>query len=513
MNRRTLREIRRLWSRREALQGLGAMGVTAVACKTDAEDAAGTEGPATTSGDETTSSSSSSSADTSSESSSDGSESSSTGEVGPPQSDCEATGTATFEELFGPIEHIVVLMMENRSFDQIFGSLSLLEGRAVDGLTGKESNPDPDGNPVVVYNLGAANIEGDPSHSWNSSRAQWNEGANDGFVQNYADTEGPADPGVVMGYYDRARLPVSYTLADNYALCDRWFCSVMGPTWPNRFHLNLGTSHGIMSNDAITEVPSIFDRLDDAGITNRYFNAGLPFAFSYGKTEGFGTMNEFFEAAAAGTLPAFCMVDPIFTIGENIGNDDHPPCDPMLGQAFIATVYEALAQSPAWNNTLLVLTYDEHGGMYDHVSPPETEDERPEFRQLGFRVPSIVIGARVRRGCVVSTTYDHVSVVSTVTRKWNLESLSSRVDATVDLADCMDPAFIDDPQPPVALPTMSVRRPPEVAEGAKLPGQRELLEVAEKHGWDRARRVAHANASIDAIYEWGRKLGVLRVED
>jgi phospholipase C len=511
MNRRTLLQIRRLWSRREALQGLGAIGVTTVACGDDGVDAQGTDETGTTSSDDTTTSSSSSSsgADSSSESSSG---SSSTGEVGPPQSDCEAPGSATFDELFGPIEHVVVLMMENRSFDQIFGSLSLLEGRAVDGLTGKESNPDLQGNPVVVYNLGAANIEGDPSHGWDASRAQWNEGANNGFVVDFAG-EGAPDPGVVMGYYDRERLPVSYTLADNYALCDRWFCSVMGPTWPNRFYANLGTSHGLMSNEPITEVPSIFDRLDDVGATNVYYNAGLPFAFSYGKTMGFGTMAEFFEAAAAGTLPAFCMVDPIFTIGENIGNDDHPPCDPMLGQAFIATVYEALAQSPAWDNTLLILTYDEHGGVYDHVSPPETDDERPEFRQLGFRVPAIVIGARVRRGCVVSTQFDHVSITSTVTRKWGLEPLTPRVESTTDLADCMDPAFIDDPQPPVPLPQLVVRKRPIVEAGTELPGQKELLDVAQKHGWDRARRVQHEAASIDAIYAWGERLGVLRIED
>jgi len=147
------------------------------------------------------------------------------------------------------------------------------------------------------------------------------------------------------------------------------------------------------------------------------------------------------------------------------------------------------------------------------VSPPETEDGLPEFRQLGFRVPAVVIGARVRRGCVVSTQYDHVSIVSTVTRKWDLEPLSTRVESTSDLADCMDPAFIDDPQPPVALPQMLVRKRPIAEANAKLPGQRELLAIADKHGWDRARRVQHEAASIDAIYAWGHKLGVLRVED
>lgn len=511
MHRRRLRELRHLWSRREALGAIGTLGLTGLACSTDDDpDAAGTEttSPGTSSSDATTSSSSSADTTSSTESSSD----SSTGDAGPPQSDCESTATATFDELFAPIEHIVVLMMENRSFDHLFGSLSLLEGRAVDGLTGRETNPDGNGDPVAVFNLGAANIETDPSHSWDGSHAQWNDGANDGFVTSFA-AAGAPDPGQIMGYYDRARLPISYALADHYALCERWFASVMGPTWPNRFHLNLGTSHGAMTNDPISDVPSVFDRLDDAGISNVYYNAGLPFAFSYGKTTGFGTMTEFFEAAAAGTLPSFCMVDPVFTIGENIGNDDHPPCDPMLGQAFIASIYAALAASPKWNNTLLVLTYDEHGGLFDHVPPPQTEDERPEFRQLGFRVPAVVIGARVRRGCVNATQLDHVSVVSTITRKWGLEPLSTRVTSTNDLSSCLDPAFIDDPQPAIDLPMLTVRRPAEPPEGTVLPGQRELLELCERHAWDRGRRRAHAAASLDAILAWGERLGVLRIVD
>lgn len=508
MHRRTLRRIRNAWSRRDALRGLGALGIAPLACNSDDATIDGTTSESTTTDATTTSDDDSSSstavADTST------SESSSTGEDPPPQSDCESSDEASFDALFAGIDHIVVLMMENRSFDHVFGALALLEGRTVDGLTGRESNPDGNGDPVAVFPLGEANVEGDPSHSWEGSRAQWNEGANDGFVQSFENTGGPV-PEQVMGYYDRARLPVSYALADHYALCDRYFASVMGPTWPNRFHANLGTSNGTMSNDAVSDLPSIFDRLDEAGVSNVYYNAGIPFAFTFGKTEGFGTMAEFFDAAAAGTLPSFCMVDPIFTVGENLGNDDHPPVDPSFGQAFIASVYQALANSPSWNNTLLVLTYDEHGGFFDHVAPPETTDDIPEFRQLGFRVPTVVIGPRVRRGCVTSTVLDHVAIVATVTRKWGLAPLSSRADASADFSVCLDPAFIDDPQPPAPIPALAVRRPREVGPDETLPGQRELLELAERHGWDRARRRKHEADTVDAILHWGRKLGVLRV--
>lgn len=512
MHRRTLRQLRHLWSRRDALRGLGALGVVApIACRSEDVSVGDTTSGDSTTGETTSTTevdtgSSSGLADTSSD------DSSSTGVDTPPQSDCESDETASFDELFAGIDHIVVLVMENRSFDHVLGSLALVEGRTLDGLSGRESNPDGDGNPVAVFPLGAANVEGDPSHSWNGSRVQWNEGANDGFVQSFETSGGPM-PEQVMGYYERARLPITYALADNYAVCDRYFASVMGPTWPNRFHLNLGTSNGTMTNDAVSGLPSLFDRLDDAGISNVYYNAGIPFAFTFGKTEGFGTMSEFFDAAAAGTLPSFCMVDPIFTVGENLGNDDHPPVDPSFGQAFIASVYRALAASPSWNNTLLILTYDEHGGFFDHVPPPTTEDDLPEFRQLGFRVPTILIGPRVRRGCVTSTQLDHVSVVATVTRKWGLVPLSARAETTADLSSCMDPAFIDDPQPPAPIPELSVRRPPVVDPDVKRPGQTELLELAARHGWDRARRQKHEAEAFEAIMHWGQRLGVLRIVD
>lgn len=512
MHRKTLSELRRLWSRRRAMGAIATVGLGTTACKSDASSDDGTTGDdETTDADATTTTTTGTTTGDSSTSGADES-SSSTGD-GPIMSDCEDPGSLSFDELLANVDHIVVVMMENRSFDHVFGSLAL-EGRTIDGLTGKESNPGAGGGDAVpVFALTDTVVAFDPDHSWNGSRQQWNDGDNDGFVQSYAD-EGAPDPTLVMGYYERATLPVSYALADAYSVCDRWFCSVMGPTWPNRFHLHLGTSGGMMTNDGVSEIPSIWDRLTESGITNVYYSSNVPFTLTFGKTDGVEQISAFFEAAAADTLPQFCMIDPVFTdfaTDPSTGTDDHPPADVSMGQAFIASVYAAIANSPAWNRTLMILTYDEHGGFYDHVSPPTTVDDLPEFEQLGFRVPALVIGPHVRRGCVSSTTFDHVSVLSTVTKKWGLEPLNMRVEMTSDLSSCIDPSFVDDPQPPAPLPMMVVRRPTPVTAKTTGSSHDKLFALAARHGHDATTRRAAADASLHAILSWGERLGALKV--
>lgn len=151
-------------------------------------------------------------------------------------------------------------------------------------------------------------------------------------------------------------------------------------------------------------------------------------------------------------MPA--AIDPKY-VGSR-ANDDHPEHDVRLGQALIGSVAAALAQSPHWDRCLLVVTYDEHGGFYDHVAPPQTTDERPEFRQLGFRVPGVVIGPTVRRGCAIDTVFEHTSVIATLTERFGLPVLNDRVAATNDLSSCIDPALIGNPQPPPAIPPVKV---------------------------------------------------------
>ncbi|PRP95647.1 Phospholipase C 2 precursor [Enhygromyxa salina] len=489
-------------SRRRALQGLGALvtAATISACRDDPDSDAGEGGTGTGTGsgdgdgdgDTGTGSDTGTGTDTGTDTGTE------TGtETGDEEYEvCEASELSPAELLSG-IDHIVVVMMENRSFDHYLGGLSLAEGRPVDGLLGSEQNPTLMGDPVSVFNTSKWVHEEDPPHSWNACHAQFNMGANDGFVTEHEGKIGQ-DYAEVMGYYLREQLPVYHALVDEYALCDRWFASVMTSTFPNRFYLHCADSDGTQGNDMIEGVPSIFDQLADAGISHRYYYANLPFVLTYGvpgNAEHLASIAEFYTDAENGELPSFCIIDPILTAGPTIGNDDHPPADVREGQAFVALIYEALAASPQWDRCLLIVTYDEHGGFFDHVPPPTTVDPHPGFEQLGFRVPSIVIGPQVRAGCVNGTVFDHVSVAATVAARWGLDPLNERVAATADLSSCIDPDLIDNPRPPISLPKVTVPLSPIVhVPGVNFGGQVELAALVAKgqrggdQGWIRASR-------------------------
>jgi phospholipase C len=477
---------RRPLSRRRALQGLGALvgAGSLAACGDDGkagdDELDGESGSGTSeSGD--TGDSSSDSSDSSSDGATDTTTDTTTGDD--PYAACE-TSDLTPEELLSGIDHIVVVMMENRSFDHYFGGLSLAEGLPVDGLSGSESNPNLMGDAVAIHNTTMWELTADPPHGWTASHAQFNGGLNDGFVTAYQNA-GASDLDEVMGYYLREQLPVYHALLDEYVLCDRWFASVMGPTWPNRFHLHCGTSDGNQSNDPISGIPSVFDQLIAANVSCRYYASGLPFVVTYGTplpSDHVKLLQDFFTDAENGELPSFSIIDPILTAGATIGNDDHPPADVRDGQAFIATIYDRLAASPNWGRTLFVVIYDEHGGFHDHVPPPLTSGaEYPGFEQLGFRIPALVIGGQVRNGCVNGTVFDHVSVAATIAKRWGLEPLNARVAAAADLSSCIDPDLIDNPRPPISLPRVVVPKKPILyVPGANFGGQLELAALIAK---------------------------------
>jgi phospholipase C len=283
--------------------------------------------------------------------------------------------------------------------------------------------------------------------------AQWNGGAMDGFVTEHQMVN-PDSYTEVMGYHTRDDLPALYALAENYTICDRWFCSVLGATWPNRFFLHCASSGGQQENLPEPGLTSIWSLLADAGLTGRNYYSDVAWVWgafanpfpSY--TDG---IDEFFTAAADGTLPSYVVIDPNFGLLGGGANDDHPDHNITMGQVFLQSVYEALAQSPQWDRCLLVITYDEHGGFYDHVQTLQVADDLPQFEQLGVRVPAVVIGPYVRRGCVNSTKFDHVAPIKTATIRYGLPSINVRVDDANDLSSCIDPTTLDDPQPPVEL--------------------------------------------------------------
>ncbi len=382
------------------------------------------------------------------------------------------TPVAAAQKLLSGIDTIVAVMMENRSFDHLFGSLATDAGypgaRAIDGLTGTETNLDAAGLPVGVNLAPAETSHLDPKHDWDSSHRAWGGGRNDGFVL--------VNPGVnqaeVMSFHQRATAPFLYSLCDQYAVCDRWFASVMGPTWPNRYYLHAATAAGHKTNlpMGLDPPPTVWQRLADRCVSAGYYYAGsIPWysvtfpanSFSGNDAVAPQTIDHFFTSAANGTLPAFSIIDPDFGV-----NDGHPPYDFGLGEAFLSSIHRALATSVHWPRALLIIVFDEHGGYFDHVAPPTVPDPNPDFRQIGFRVPAVVIGPQVKPGAVISTPYDHVSILATLATRFGIASLGPRMDAAADLSACIDPDRADTMTsaltlpPPVELPASVIRSAP-----------------------------------------------------
>ncbi len=401
------------------------------------------------------------------------------------------------------ITTVVYLMMENRSYDHQLGARSL-EGLPGDGLRAGMSNPDLDGNPIAPYVAARDKhcIQFDPPHGWETTRAQFNNGACDGFVtvhqMDHGDNRALTEP---MQYLTRNEVPVSWALADAYTSCDRWFGAQMAPTWANRFYWLSGTSMGTMNNPLPDKLDwrTIYHALDEVGIDWRSYWASLP---TVSLVDGLDheahvkPFSEFLEDAAAGRLPPVVYIDPAF-----YENDDHPPAHPINGQEMIAAVYTALADSPQWKNCLLLVTYDEHGGFFDHVPPPKTVDDMAAagFDQLGFRVPTLVIGPYAKQGYVSSVVYEHCSALKYLETKFGLAPFTARVTASNDITDCIDLDRLARGEwaPPAEIPVVDVQAWPHVGQCrgslprvAPPPGAHPVLDWANAHpehvrGFDR----------------------------
>jgi phospholipase C len=431
-----------------------------------------------------------------------------------------------WELIRSKIDTIVVVMMENRSFDHYLGALRLVEGRVeVDGLDASMSNPHPDGHDEAVR---PATIDcvADPPHSWTGSHNQFADGTNAGFVTEYAEEVGSELAGEVMGYWDRVMLPTFYAFADHYTICDQWFCSLMTSTWPNRFYALCAQNDGVTGNDLPTTVyPSIFTRLSEAGVSWGAYYANLPWAVllpDVGPEPNFSPIEQFFEQAAEGTLPRVCWVEP-----EYGRNDDHPPEHPLAGQIFVQSIYQALVTSPQWDRTLFIVIYDEHGGFYDHVPPPTAPDARAAegFDQLGFRVPALVVGPWVKAGHVSHVPYDHTSWLAFAEHLFDLEPLTERDAAADPMTDVLDLARMRDGAPILPVPFPAIEADDAVlyrdecnpveqlfsAGGGVDTLQPELEAYANLHlvGSPLDRR-AEANEVYERLLAWAEANGVLR---
>jgi phospholipase C len=331
------------------------------------------------------------------------------------------------------IDTIVVLMLENRSFDNFLGGLSMdpsyPSAAALDGLRGNEEIPDENGTMLPLLRMvGDGAI--DPKHDWVSSRTAFNGGRNDGFLL--------SNPGMhqneVMSYFGPDRIPFFHAMAREFTICDRWFSSVMGPTWPNRFYLAAGTSGGVTTNGVwgygVLDYPCILDLLDAAGVTWKVYNIGGLDNVPYGDSDTVYVffkryahdsrtkkkLQDYLQDAANGTLPNVAFMIPSYTRQV----DEHPPADVSVGMGYQQQLITALRNSPQWSSSAFVLTYDESGGYFDHVAPRQLD-----AYGLGFRVPTWVISPWAKPGHVEMSLYEHTSVLKFIERTFGLPTLAS----------------------------------------------------------------------------------------
>jgi phospholipase C len=356
-----------------------------------------------------------------------------------------------------PFKHLVVLMMENRSFDHMLGYLKS-SVYPIDGLDGDETNISADGGPAIRVSPNARSVQDlnpDPAHEFPDINFQIfsNASANDtgqakmqGFVQNYATNSGNAAQGEnVMKCFHSGSLPVLSTLATQFGVCDRWFSSVPGSTIPNRLFAHAASSGDSLTQDAVlapATAKTIFQIIDDPNndATYRIYtnDASILMANIYlaHHQNKFFDFKRFQQDCKDNLLPEYTFIEPAYGDDLNLGtfaNSQHPDFAVDAGEALIAQVYNAIRNSPIWPDTLLLVVYDEHGGLFDHVFPPTltrdprypdippTKDFGFRFDRLGVRVPAVFVSPRIKAGTILHRQFDHCSIVATLRKLFCLD--------------------------------------------------------------------------------------------
>jgi phospholipase C len=409
----------------------------------------------------------------------------------------------------GTVQHIVQLMLENRSFDHMLGFLypnrSGPNGQPFEGLLGSESNNDSTGKPVTVFEIATTTASAyfmpgaDPGEGYANTNVQlFGTGqppsppvaSMTGFVTSF-ESAIPYDQrsgrnvyagttaSDIMGVFPPSALPVLSGLARGFAVCDHWYSSVPTETFPNRAFACAATSQGHM-NDATSSftVQSIFGLMTAHNVSWKIYGydaepltrADFPDTMDAPDTN-FGKFADFQADAAAGQLPAYSFLEPSWG---STGNSQHPNYDVALGEAFVLQVYQAIRNGPGWANTLLIITYDEHGGCYDHVPPPAgaTPPDTTigefgfDFTRFGVRVPAVLVSPLIPAGTIYrvpngSTAIDHTSVLKTIEQRWGLPALTARDAAAPSLGGVLTLATprTDDPMTGVTAPTSSGQNP------------------------------------------------------
>jgi phospholipase C len=389
-----------------------------------------------------------------------------------------------------PIEHVVVLMMENHSFDNYLGMLPRLGQPMADGFRfdrhGRPTNSNPTkGGYIRAFHMPSeCQPESEPNQDWDATHASIDGGRMDGFVRASGD--------VAMGYWEESDIPYYYAIAKTFTLANRWFSSAPCQTYPNRRFLMAATAYGLVSsklpgpNDPPPPNGTIFDRLNAHGIAWTNYFSDLPQtaiipSVVKSNPQHLAPIAAFFADAASGQLPAVSFVDPEFgvvdagasqvpgrpvpTVVNAQGGDEENPQNIRFGEAFVAQVVNAVIASPAWRRTLLVWCYDEHGGYYDHVPVPaaiapdsikpvlEGQHAPGGYDLYGPRVPAVVVSPWSRPHAVTNMVHDHTSVLAFIERKWNLPALTRRDANARDLRDFLDlsrPRMLEPPALPAA---------------------------------------------------------------
>jgi phospholipase C len=360
------------------------------------------------------------------------------------------------------IEHVVVVMMENRSFDHMLGWLPNSDGRQHGLRYADHAGVVHRTHRLAPDYTGCGHL--DPDHSYEGGRIQYDGGAMDGFLR--ADSDEYA-----IGYYTEEDRPFFNALARRYTTLDRSFCSILGPTFPNRLFLHSAQTDRLSNTFTLATMPTIWDQLASAGVSHTYYFSNLPFLGLWGlKYFPISQLHaQFLADASAGTLPAVSFVDPTFTVlDDGTGNDDHPHADARSGDAFLARTFHAVSGGPAWAQTVFIVTYDEWGGFFDHVRPPRATAPNavdPDLVQgkalLGFRLPTIVASpwtrGRAHRPRVSSIVTDHTSILKLIEWRWELPPLTAR-DASEDVQNLARALDFDRPRP--AVPVLPQPLPP-----------------------------------------------------
>jgi phospholipase C len=351
------------------------------------------------------------------------------------------------------IEHVVVLMMENRSFDHLLGWMDGADGRQ-SGL----SYPDRAGQLHATHPL-APDYQGcahpDPDHSYQGGRIEYDGGACDGWLR-----AGMNDD-YSIGFYRKRDLPFLGRAATQWTTLDHYFAAIMAETYPNRIYQHAAQTDRLTNTMDISTLPTIWDRLAAKGVEGRYYYSDVPFLALWGAKylPISRPLPAFLADAKAGTLPAVSFVDPRF-IEESTGTsgDDHPHADIRNGEAFLNLIYSAVTTSPAWSHTVLVINFDEWGGFFDHVPPPTAPIPPADMAagnmdgRLGFRTAALVV-APWAPTTVAHEQFDHTSVLRMIEWRFGLEPLTVRDATANNLADVLDFSHPRSHVPQWAVPT------------------------------------------------------------